>query len=37
MAAENTLAYYETATITAVKTFMVQASGPNVIKRFISS
>jgi hypothetical protein len=32
MAVANTLAYYLTATITAVKSFIVQAPGPNVSK-----
>ncbi len=30
----NTLAYYDTATITAVKSFIVQAPGVNFIKLF---
>ena len=30
----NTLAYYDMATITAVKSFIVQAPGANVIKLF---
>ncbi len=30
----NTLAYYDTTTITAVKSFIVQAPGANVIKLF---
>jgi hypothetical protein len=30
----NTLAYYDTATITAVKSFIVQAPGVNPIKLF---
>ncbi len=30
----NTLVYYDTATITAVKSFIVQAPGANVIKLF---
>ncbi len=30
----NTLAYYDTATITAVKSFIVQATGPYPIKPF---
>jgi hypothetical protein len=29
----NTLAYYNTATITAIKSFIVQAPGANVIKQ----
>ncbi len=33
----NTLAYYDTATITAVKSFIVQALGVNVTKLFSSS
>ncbi len=32
----NALAYYDTATITVVKGFMVQAPGANVIKLFLS-
>ena len=32
MAVANTLAYYDTATITAVKSFIVQAPGVNAIK-----
>ncbi len=32
MEVENTLAYYDTATITAVKSFIVQASGACTIK-----
>jgi hypothetical protein len=32
MAEANTLAYYDTATITAVKSFIVQAPGVNAIK-----
>jgi hypothetical protein len=32
MAVANILAYYNTATITAVKSFIVQASGVSVIK-----
>ena len=34
MEVANTLAYYDTATITAVKSFIVQAPGANVIKLF---
>jgi hypothetical protein len=34
MAVANTLAYYNMATITAVKSFIVQTPGPNVIKLF---
>ncbi len=34
MEVANTLAYYYTATITAVKSFIVQAPGANVIKLF---
>jgi len=34
MEVANTLAYYYTATITAVKSFIVQAPGANVIKHF---
>jgi hypothetical protein len=30
----NTLAYYDRATITDVKSFIVQPPGPNVIKKF---
>jgi hypothetical protein len=30
----NTLAYYDTATITAVKSFIVQAPGANPVKIF---
>ncbi len=30
----NTLAYYDTAIITAVKSFIVQAPGDNVMKPF---
>jgi hypothetical protein len=30
----NTLDYYDTATITAVKSFIVQAPGPDVTKLF---
>ncbi len=30
----NTLAYYDTATIIAVKSFIVQAPGPNVTRLF---
>jgi hypothetical protein len=30
----NTLAYYDTATIIAVKSFIVQAPGPNEMKLF---
>jgi hypothetical protein len=30
----DTLAYYDAATITAVKSFLVQAPGVNVIKYF---
>ncbi len=36
MAVANTLAYYVTATITAVKSFIVQAPGENIIKLFRS-
>ena len=36
MELENTLAYYNTATITAVKCFIVQASGIYTIKLFMS-
>jgi hypothetical protein len=32
----NTLAYYNTAIITVLKCFAVQAPGPNVIKLFLS-
>ncbi len=32
MEVANTLAYYDTATITAVKSFIVQAPGDNAIK-----
>ncbi len=32
----NTLAYYDTGTITAVKSFIVQAPGANVIKLFMA-
>jgi hypothetical protein len=32
MAVANTLAYYDEATITAVKTFIAQTSGANVEK-----
>jgi hypothetical protein len=32
----NTLAYYDTATITAVKSVKVQAPGPKVIKLFMA-
>jgi hypothetical protein len=35
MEVANTLAYYDTATITAVRNFTVQAPGVNVIKLFI--
>jgi hypothetical protein len=38
MAAANTLAYHDTATITAVKSFLVQApavTGPNTIRNFL--
>ncbi len=34
MAVANTLAYYITATITTVKSFIVQDPGANVIKLF---
>jgi hypothetical protein len=34
MEVANTLAYYDTETITAVKSFIVQAPGVNVIKLF---
>ncbi len=34
MEVANTLAYYDTATITAIKSFIVQALGANVIKLF---
>jgi len=33
MEVAHTLAYYDTATITAVKSFKVQARVPNVIKK----
>jgi hypothetical protein len=36
MEVANTLTYYDTATITAVKSFIVQAPGPNVTKPFVS-
>jgi hypothetical protein len=32
----NTPAYYDTATITTVKSFRVQTPGANVIKKFLS-
>ncbi len=32
----NTLAYYGTELIAAVKSFMIKAPGPNVIKLFTS-
>jgi hypothetical protein len=32
MEVANTLAYYDTATVTAVKSFTVHAPGANVIK-----
>jgi hypothetical protein len=34
MEVANTLAYYDTATITAVNSFIVQAPGVNAIKLF---
>jgi hypothetical protein len=36
MTVTTTLAYYDTATITAVKCFIVQAPGSNIIKLFLS-
>jgi hypothetical protein len=36
MEVANTLAYYDTATITAVKNFIVQGPGVNLIKLFWS-
>ncbi len=36
MAVANTLAYYDTATIMAVISLMVQPSGVNAIKLFLS-
>jgi hypothetical protein len=36
MAMANTLAYYDTVTITAVKNFIVQAPDTNVIKLFMA-
>jgi len=34
MSMANTLAYYDTATITAVKSFIIQPPGVNVINLF---
>jgi hypothetical protein len=34
MEVENTLAFYDTTKVTAVKSFIVQAPGVNVIKLF---
>jgi hypothetical protein len=34
MGVANTLVYYDTATITTVKTFIVHAPGVNIIKPF---
>ncbi len=34
MEVANTLAYYNMATITVVKSFITQVAGPNVIKLF---
>ena len=36
MQVANTLAYYDTAIISTVKSFIVQAPGPHVIKLFIA-
>jgi hypothetical protein len=36
MAVANTLAYYNTATVTTVKSFMAQAPGDNPIKLFMA-
>jgi hypothetical protein len=36
MEVANALAYYDTATITAVKSFIVQAPGVNLLKLFCS-
>jgi hypothetical protein len=36
MAVANTLAYYDTATIMAIKSFIVQATEPSVKKRYSS-
>ncbi len=36
MEVANALAYYDTATITAVKSFIVQAPGVNLLKLFYS-
>jgi hypothetical protein len=35
MAVANALAYYDTATITAIKSFIAHDTGPNVIKNFL--
>jgi hypothetical protein len=37
MQVANTLAYYDTAIITAVKSFIVRAPGANVTKHFVSN
>jgi hypothetical protein len=36
MEVANTLAYYDTVTITVLKSFIVQAPGPNVLNLFTS-